>query len=65
MAAEGIPVTPAQAAVLLQGFKGSGRSLNDWMEDYVFRLQRMMAQVTTPPAPAQQCAHTINGAGSK
>jgi replication-associated recombination protein RarA len=65
MAAEGIPVTPAQAAVLLQGFKGSGRSLNDWMEDYVFRLQRMMAQVTTPPATAQQRAHTINGAGSK
>ena len=65
MAAEGIPITPTQAAGLLQGFQGSGRSLNDWMEDYVFRLQRMMAQVTTPPAPAQQCAHTINGAGSK
>jgi hypothetical protein len=65
MAAEGIPVTPTQAAVLLQGFKGSGRSLNDWMEDYVFRLRPMMAQVTNLLAPAQHCAHTINGAGSK
>lgn len=65
MATEGMPVTPAQAAVLLRGFKGSGRSLNDWMEDYVFRLRPMMSQRTTRPATAKQCAQTINGAGSK
>jgi hypothetical protein len=63
MAAEGIPVTPAQATKLLKGFEGSGRNLDDWMEDYVFRLQRIMTQVTTPPT--QPCAHTINGAGGK
>jgi len=65
LAAEGIPVTTVQAAGLLKGFEGSGRKLDDWMEDYVFRLQRMMAQVTTPPAPAHQCAHAINGTGGK
>lgn len=45
LGAEGIPITAAQAQTLLTGFVGSGRSLNDWMEDYVFRLQRMMANV--------------------
>lgn len=65
MAAEGIHVTPAQATTLLKGFTGSGRKLDDWMEDYVFRLQRPMAKVTAPPpAPAQPCAQTTNGAAS-
>ena len=63
MAAEGIPVTPTQAAGLLQGFAGSGRSLNDWLEDYVFRLQPKLTQVTaTRSAPAQPCAQNTNGA---
>ena len=45
--AEGMPVTAAQAQTLLKGFAGSGRSLNDWLEDYVFRMQRMMAKLTS------------------
>lgn len=49
LGAEGIPITAAQAQTLLTGFVGSGRSLNDWMEDYVFRLQRMMTKLTTVP----------------
>src|SRR6056297_2081856 len=62
MAAEGIPVTPTQAAGLLKGFAGSGRSLNDWLEDYVFRLQSKLTQVTaTLSAPAQPCAQNTNG----
>lgn len=66
LAAEGIPVTQAQAAGLLQGFTGSGRKLDDWMEDYVFRLQRVMTQATAqPPAPAQPCGQTVNGTGGK
>jgi hypothetical protein len=65
MAAEGMPVTPAQAAGLLQGFQGSGRKLNDWMEDYVLRLQRTVPQLKTPSSPAQHCAHAINGKESK
>lgn len=66
MAAEGIPITSAQATELLKGFQGSGRKLDDWMEDYVFRLQRMMTRVTAPAATsAQPCAQHINGAGGK
>lgn len=66
MEAENIPITATQAAGLLQGFEGSGRKLDDWMEDCVFRLQRLMTQVTTPaPPPTQPCAQTINGAGGK
>lgn len=63
MAAENIPVTATQAASLLQGFEGSGRKLDDWLEDYVFRLRRAMTQVTTPPT--QPCTQTINGMGGK
>jgi len=66
MADEGIPITPAQATELLKGFVGSGRKLDDWMEDYVFRLQPVMTQVTTPPpAPTQAYGQTVNGAGGK
>ncbi len=61
MEAESIPITAAQAAGLLKGFEGSGRKLDDWMEDLVFRLKRFMTQVTTPPT--QPCAQTINGSG--
>lgn len=63
MEAEGIPITATQAAGSLKGFEGSGRKLDDWMEDLVFRLKRIMTQVTTPPT--QPCAQTINGTGSK
>jgi ATPase family associated with various cellular activities (AAA) len=56
--AEGIPITAAQAQTLLTGFKGTGRSLNDWMEDYVFRLQRMMNKLTTTPTASTPCAIT-------
>ena len=63
LAAEGIPVTTVQAAGLLKGFEGSGRKLDDWMEDYVFRLQRAMMPLTTPST--QPCAHAINGTGGK
>lgn len=63
MAAEDIPVTPAQAAGLLNGFAGSGRTLDDWMEDYVFRLKRIVAHVTTRPVSAQPRAQSINGMG--
>ena len=47
---EGIPITPSQATGLLEGFEGSGRTLDDWMEDYVLRLERMMTQFSTPLA---------------
>lgn len=43
LAAEGFAITHAQASDLLRGFNGSGRTLDDWMEDYVFRLQSLMA----------------------
>lgn len=52
--AEGMPVTAAQAQTLLTGFVGSGRSLNDWLEDYVFRMQRMMAKLTLPSTQPSQ-----------
>ena len=47
---EGIKITPSQATGLLQGFEGSGRTLDDWMEDYALRLERMMTQFSTPLA---------------
>lgn len=63
---EGIPVTPTQAAGLLQGFEGSGRTLDDWMEDYVLRLKRMMTQLTTrPSAHAQTLPHAIGNTGEQ
>jgi hypothetical protein len=66
MAAEGIPITSAQATELLKGFEGSGRKLDDWMEDYVFRLQGIMTRVTAQTATtAQPCAKHINGAGGQ
>ena len=43
LTAEGFAITHAQASDLLRGFNGSGRTLDDWMEDYVFRLQSLMA----------------------
>lgn len=63
LAAEGIPITAAQAHTLLTGFAGSGRSLNDWMEDYVFRLQRMMSKLTAP-LMSTPCA-TVKTMGGK
>lgn len=63
MEAEGITITAVQAEGLLKGFEGSGRKLDDWMEDLVFRLQRIMTQVTT--LPTQPCAQTINSTGGK
>ena len=63
---EGIPVTPTQAAGLLQGFDGSGRTLDDWMEDYVLRLKRMMTQLTTrQSAPVQSSPQIISNAGEQ
>jgi replication-associated recombination protein RarA len=57
MTAEGIPVTASQALVLLNGFDGSGRSLNDWIEDYVLRLQgavhKLMNPLETGVTPSQ------------
>ena len=57
MTAEGIPITSSQAQVLLSGFEGSGRTLNDWIEDYVLRLQGAVHKLTNPAAsgvtPAQ------------
>jgi hypothetical protein len=50
MTAEGIPITASQALVLLNGFDGSGRSLNDWIEDYVLRLQGAVQKLTNPLA---------------
>jgi hypothetical protein len=50
MAAEGIPITASQALVLLNGFDGSGRSLNDWIEDYVLRLHGAVHKLTNPLA---------------
>lgn len=50
MAVEGIPITASQALVLLNGFDGSGRSLNDWIEDYVLRLQGAVHKLTNPLA---------------
>jgi hypothetical protein len=66
LGAEGIPITAAQAQTLLTGFVGSGRSLNDWMEDYVFRLQRMMTKLTTVPTqPMSAPCATHKTAGGK
>ena len=50
MTAEGIPITSSQAQVLLNGFEGSGRTLNDWIEDYVLRLQGAVHKLTRPLA---------------
>ena len=63
MEAENMPITPAQAAGLMRGFEGSGRKLDDWIEDCVFRVQRIMTKVTTPPT--QTYAQTVNGAGDE
>jgi len=60
LGAEGIPVTPTQALGLLQGFEGSGRTLDDWMEDYVLRLKRMMTQLTTRPSASQPSSQSVN-----
>lgn len=57
---EGIPITPSQATGLLQGFEGSGRTLDDWMEDYVLRLKRMMTQLTTRPSASQPSSQSVN-----
>ena len=57
---EGIPITPSQATGLLQGFEGSGRTLDDWMEDYVLRLKRMMTQLTTRPSASQLSSQSVN-----
>jgi hypothetical protein len=56
---EGIPVTPTQAAGLLEGFEGSGRTLDDWMEDYALRLQQMMSQLTAQTSAPDQPANKI------
>ena len=60
LGAEGIPVTPTQALGLLEGFEGSGRTLDDWIEDYVLRLKRMMAQLTTRPSASQPSSQSVN-----
>ena len=61
---EGIPITPSQATGLLQGFEGSGRTLDDWIEDYVLRLKRMMAQLTAQPSvPVHSSPQIISNAG--
>ena len=58
LTAEGIPITATQAAGLLQGFNGSGRSLNDWMEDYVLHLQTAITKLTiTNQQPARMSAN--------
>jgi len=46
MHAEGIPITEQQANIVLNRFVGSGRLLNDWLEDYVVRQQRFMPNLT-------------------
>ena len=70
LTAEGIPITSAQALVLLHGFAGSGRSLDDWMEDYVLRLRDAMTKsnaLMKPPLnkmmPQQPYGNNINGSG--
>ena len=63
MEAENMPITPAQAAGLMRGFEGSGRKLDDWIEDCVFRVQRIMTKVTTPPT--QPYAQTVNSTGDQ
>lgn len=60
LVSEGIPITPSQATGLLQGFEGSGRTLDDWMEDYVLRLKRMMTQLTTRPSASQLSSQSVN-----
>jgi replication-associated recombination protein RarA len=50
MDAEGIPITSAPALLLLTGFAGSGRTLNDWIEDYVLRLQGAVRKLTNHAA---------------
>ena len=60
LGAEGIPITSSQATGLLQGFEGSGRTLDDWMEDYVLRLKRMMTQLTTRPSASQPSSQSVN-----
>ena len=63
---EGIPITSSQATGLLQGFGGSGRTLDDWMEDYVLRLKRMMTQLTTrPSAHVQSSPQAIGNTGEQ
>ena len=63
MEAENMPITPAQAAGLMRGFEGSGRKLDDWIEDCVFRVQRIMTKVTTPPT--QPYAQTVDSTGDQ
>ena len=58
MAAEEISVTPAQALGLLNGFSGSGRKLNDWLEDYVFQMPRATPQSTPPATQGQSSTNT-------
>ena len=66
LGAEGIPVTPTQALGLLEGFEGSGRTLDDWIEDYVLRLKRMMAQLTAQPSvPVHSSTQIISNAGEQ
>lgn len=70
MAAEGIPVTPAQAAGLLSGFSGSGRTLDDWMEDYAFRLRASVGQLFhcnagERPEQTQPCQNAVSMNGGE
>lgn len=46
LVANGIPLTFDQARSLLNGFEGSGRNLDDWMEDYVLQLRPSMMQLS-------------------
>lgn len=54
MKAENIPLTQQQAAILLANFEGSGRKLNEWLEDYVLRIKAsaasMVANMSSAPA---------------
>lgn len=70
LAAEDIPITPKQAAGLLQGFNGSGRKLDDWLEDYVLRLSASMTMLINghsalQPATAQHCNKITNANGGQ
>ena len=43
MRSENIELTTEQAACLLNNFEGSGRKLNDWLEDYILSIKARTA----------------------
>jgi len=51
MAAEGFKLTETEASIILQGFTGSGRKLNDWIEETALELQsNMTAKSSVQPS---------------